>query len=86
MFLATFTLGENDSPDEKILVSEGSVELPPVGIGAQPAKAAVASDTGKARASNQVERSRDLFMLSPSSLKDPACRNIIQRPQDFVLF
>jgi hypothetical protein len=25
-------------------------------------------------------------MLSPSSLKDPACRNIIQRPQDFVLF
>ncbi|MCY1559062.1 hypothetical protein D9M68_960580 [compost metagenome] len=48
MFLATFTLGDNDSPDEKILLNDGSVELPPVGIGAQPVRAAAVSNTGKA--------------------------------------
>jgi len=43
MFLATFTLGENDKPDLNTLPSEGSAELPPVGIGAQPARLAAAA-------------------------------------------
>ncbi|MNV80171.1 hypothetical protein D3C71_1737600 [compost metagenome] len=43
MFLATFTLGENDRPDLNSLLSDGMVELPPVGIGAQPARPATAA-------------------------------------------
>ncbi|MNV31363.1 hypothetical protein D3C71_1226660 [compost metagenome] len=43
MFLATFTLGENDRPDLNTLPSEGIAELPPVGIGAQPESVAAAA-------------------------------------------
>jgi hypothetical protein len=45
------------------LENDGSVELPPVGMGAQPVKAIAASNAGRAWAGRQAERSRDFFMM-----------------------
>ena len=42
MLRATLTLGENDRPSEKTRLKDGREELPPVGIGAQPARLAAA--------------------------------------------
>ena len=67
---------------------EGSVELPPVGIGAQPARAAAASNTGRACAGRHTERSRDVFIMryvllyiwrAAAGVLPPAYTNAIDR-------